>query len=419
MRLVALLALLAGCPTATSGTIDLGLTTAPGSTLLDDVIVLRVELTNPPQIVEATRGPEGFELALDVEATGEAGSIVVRGFDGNGGLIAVGESPEFGVAAINARIVIYMAAPLSIARAPASLLPARANVRGDVLPPFGAIFAGGRDAANAPSDAIAIYNAYDHTLTGGKPMPAARDGIVVATGTNGIVSLYGGRDAAMNPTGTYWLFDTKFAPSGAYLEVRDNPGFTRADQAAIPIGGEKFVITGEPAIDLDVTATTARTDVTGLGPRAASHVTEQAVRTALALDTMGRLVRFSNATFTLLGVARLGAAIAALPDGRFVVVGGGTVDEANDVLVVDAAGGITTIADVLSAPRMDAQVAATARHVVITGNPIEILDASTLAPVATRAAIEGLPFALPNHQVLIVDSTNGELSLFTPPPPGV
>ena len=414
-----LLALLAGCPTATSGTIDLGLTAAPGSTLLDDVTLLRVELTNPPQIVEATRGPEGFELALDVEATGEPGMLVVSGFDGNGALIAVGQSPEFGVAAINARIVIYMGAPLSIGRAPTSLTPARANVRGDVVLPYGAIFAGGRDAANVPSDAIAIYNVYDHTLAGGKPMPAARDGITVAAGANGIVSLYGGRDAAMNPTGTYWLFDTTFAPSGAYLEVRDTPGFARADQAALDIGVDKFVITGEPALDLDLTTSAARTDITGLGPRAASHVTSQGVRTALALDTTGQLVRFSNDAFAALGVARLGGAIASLNDGRFVVVGGGTPDEANDVLVVDAAGGITTIADVLAAPRTDANVTATRRHVVITGNPIEILDAATLAPLATRDAIEGLPFALPNDQVLIVDSTNGELSLFTPPPPGV
>nr|MBA3504014.1 hypothetical protein [Deltaproteobacteria bacterium] len=156
MKWVALLALLAGCPTAASGTIDLGLTTAPGSTLLDGVTVLRVELTNPRQIVEAPRGPDGFSVSLDVEANGEPGTLVVEGFDANGGLIAVGQSPEFGVAAINARIVIYMGAPLSVARAPASLSPARANVQGDVLLPFGVIFAGGRDAANAPSDALAI-----------------------------------------------------------------------------------------------------------------------------------------------------------------------------------------------------------------------------------------------------------------------
>ncbi|MDQ3335989.1 MAG: hypothetical protein M4D80_12540 [Myxococcota bacterium] len=419
MKWVALLALLAGCPTAASGTIDLGLTTAPGSTLLDGVTVLRVELTNPRQIVEAPRGPDGFSVSLDVEANGEPGTLVVEGFDANGGLIAVGQSPEFGVAAINARIVIYMGAPLSVARAPASLSPARANVQGDVLLPFGVIFAGGRDAANAPSDALAIYNAYDHTLVGGKPMPAPRDGIVVATGANGIVSLYGGRDAAMNPTGTFWLFDSNFAPSGAYLEVRDNPGFVRANQTALEIGIDKFVITGEPAIDLDLTTTAPRTDVAGLAPSGASFVTPAGLRTALALDTTGRLVRFSNNTFEVLAFTRPGGAIASMPDGRFIVVGGGTAEESNDVLVVDTAGNVSMISDVLAAPRTDAHVAATRRHVVITGDPIEILDASTLAPIATRAAIEGLPFSLPNEQVLIVDSTNGELSLFTPPRPGV
>jgi len=199
---VVLLALLAGCPTPQIGTIDLGLTTAHGSTLLDSVERLRVTLTRPLQVVEANRSADGFDIALDVEATGESGSIIVEGFDANGLPIAVGQSPEFGVAALDARVVVYMSVPLGVARAPVSLLPARANVAGDRLS-TGVIFAGGRDVVtSAPSDAIAFYNAFDHALVGGKAMPAARDGVTVVTGGGGIVTLFGGRDAAANPTGT-------------------------------------------------------------------------------------------------------------------------------------------------------------------------------------------------------------------------
>jgi len=422
MRALALLALAiatAGCPTATVGTIELGLTAAPGSVLLESVTRLRVTLTHPFQVVEASRGANGFAVALDVEATGESGAIIVEGFDVNGSLVAAGNSPEFGIAAIDARIVVYMSTPFDVARAPVTLAPARANVAGDRLP-YGVIFAGGRDAANAPSDAVAIYNAFDHSLVGGKPLPAPRDGIVVASGASGTVSLFGGRDAAGNPTGTYWLFDTTFAPTGAYLEVSDQAGFARADDVAITIGLDKFVLTGTPAIEIAGATVTAHTEVAGLAPSAASFVTANGVRTALALEaTTGRFVRFHDGVLELLAIARPGGAVAALPDGRFVVVGGGSAEEANDVLVVDATGAVTSVPDVLAAPRVGAHVAATRRHVVITGDPIEILDATTLAPVVTRAAIDGLPFALPNDQVLIVDRANGELSLFTPPPPGV
>ncbi len=420
MRTLALLALLAGCPSASTGTIDLGLATAPGSALLDTVIRLRVALSNPVQIVEAARGPNGFAIALDVEANGEVGFITVEGFDANGALVAGGQSPAFGVTAINARIVVYMAAPLSLARAPVSLMPARANVAGGTLP-YGAIFAGGHDAAGAPNDALAIYNAYDHSLVGGKPMPAPRDGIVVATAPSGAVYLYGGRDAAGNPTGTYWLYDSNAPRGGNYVDGGDHPGLPRADALAIPIGVEKYVITGTPPLDMQGATIAARADIAGFAPTTATFVTPTGVRTALGLDTSGRFVRFHDDMFELFAISRLGGAVGGLPDGRFIVVGGGTPDEANDIVVIDTTGAATLVADALSAPHTDAQVAVTSRYIVIVGGgrDTEVLDASTLAHVTSLAPIDGKPFALPNDQVLVVDSTNGELSLFTPPPPGV
>lgn len=417
MRFLVLLAMLAGCPTPVSGTIDLGLTTAPGSTLLDAVTKIRVTITNPRQTVEALRGDTGFSLVLDVEATGAAANLIVEGFDQNDNLTAVGQSPEFGVAAINARIVVYMGSPLGIARAPVSLSPARANVQADQLT-YGVVFAGGNLGGPA-SDAIAVYNVYDHSLVGGLPMPAPRDGIALAASANGIVTLFGGADDT--PTGTYWLFDSDFAPSGAYLEITDVPGFARANELMLPIGTntDRYLVTGTPPLDVQGNSVTARTDIAGLAPRGASHLAPSGARTALLLDTTGRLVRFHDDILEPLALSRPDAAIAALPDGRFIVVGGGTTDEQNDIVVVDAAGNTSISADVLTTPRVGARAAATKRHIVVTGDPIEILDAGTLQSLATRDSIVGQPYALPNDQIMIVDATNGELSLFTPPPPAL
>jgi len=64
MRWLAALALCA-C-TGTVGTIDLRLTTAPDSHVLDAVQRLRVTITNPRQVVEAGRSGSGFSIVLEV-----------------------------------------------------------------------------------------------------------------------------------------------------------------------------------------------------------------------------------------------------------------------------------------------------------------------------------------------------------------
>src|SRR5204863_1744 len=60
----------AGCAGHDSGTIAIGLTTAPGATLLDRVVRLRLTFTNPRQVIAGHRTAPGFDLSLDPDATG-------------------------------------------------------------------------------------------------------------------------------------------------------------------------------------------------------------------------------------------------------------------------------------------------------------------------------------------------------------
>ncbi|MBA3818831.1 MAG: hypothetical protein H0X17_08060, partial [Deltaproteobacteria bacterium] len=199
-----------GCPAETVGIVDLELTTAPGSPLLDGVTHLRVTLTAPRQVIEADRTDTGFALALEVDATGELGSILVEAFDANGLVVAGGQSPPFAIAAINARIAIYLAPAYSLARAPSNYLDDAAPIRAFAAAPlsYGAIFAGGItvDAAGAPatSGKVHVYNAFDHTLTPGLDLPAPREGLVMGAGARGAVFMFGGRDAAGQPDPTLW-----------------------------------------------------------------------------------------------------------------------------------------------------------------------------------------------------------------------
>ena len=135
---------LAGCA-GSGGTVQVSLVTAPDAHVLDSVQKLRLTLTQPRQVVEATRSGSGFDLALEFDAVADSGALIVEGFDATGGLVACGQSPKFPVAAISARVAVYMAAPRSFGLAPVALGGARSQVAGTALP-YGAVFAGGQAA---------------------------------------------------------------------------------------------------------------------------------------------------------------------------------------------------------------------------------------------------------------------------------
>jgi hypothetical protein len=174
MRWAALALALAAC-SGNVGTLHVTLTTAPGSHLLDGVQTLRLTVTDPHTVATAQRTGSGFDISLDLKATGAAGSLIVDGLDANGQLIATGASPPVPVSAIDAGVVIYMAAPNSVGAAPVGLPAARSELGVGSLG-YGAIFAGGVDATGAPSDEVDVYNAYDQSLVEGMPMPSPRAG---------------------------------------------------------------------------------------------------------------------------------------------------------------------------------------------------------------------------------------------------
>jgi len=429
---IGLVALAVGaCTGGATGTVTLDLATAPGSHVLDAVQLLRLTLTSPRQVVESPRTAAGFELALETDASGGSGAVIVEGFDAGGVLVACGQSPVFPVTAINASIVVYMAPPRSINAAAVALDAPRSEVAGASLS-YGVVLAGGRDAAGSPSTAIAIYNAYDQTLISGIAMPGPRAGLALAAGSSGGVYLFGGVGADGNPTGTLWRFDTTVAPNGAYATITSPAGVERTDQLMVPVDTERYLITGTPALTLASGVLTARTDVAALPPLGASVVASNATPTAIFADA--QILRFRGDAFdTLSGSGVADATAAALPNGRIVLIGGGD-PPSRDARVIDAATGIVTvITDALATARSRPSVAATSRHLVVAGGtdaagaPVasaEVLDATTLAPIVTLPILArsgAFAAALPNDQVMLVGGTpaSAQIELFTPEPPAL
>ena len=156
MRLtLAALALLAACQGETR-LLSVSLVTAPDDTVLATATHARVTLTSPRTVVEGDRTADGFALDLEVPADGGSGALYVEAFDANGDLVAVGQSPPFPVAAIEAEVAIYLAPPLSMHLAPATLSPARTDLAIAALS-YGAIIAGGVDDLGGPVAALELF----------------------------------------------------------------------------------------------------------------------------------------------------------------------------------------------------------------------------------------------------------------------
>jgi hypothetical protein len=430
MRALAALALCA-CSGAT-GTLVVQLETAPDSHVLDAVQRLRLTLTDPREVAEAARSPSGFDVALEVDAGQQAGALIVEGLDAGGALVACGQSPVFSIGAISAEIVVYMAAPRSIALAPLALPAPLSEVSSSSLG-YGVVIAGGRETSGAPSNAIAIYNAYDHSILDGLPLPGPRAGIAVATGVSGGVYLFGGTGPDGKPSGTLWRFDSSAPPRGGYVTVSDNAALARAGQLLVPIGAERFLITGTPPLTLDRGTIAERSDVAALPPAGASLTLPDG--TASAMFAGDPLVLLHDGTLEPLSTsAPTDASAASLPDGRAVVIGGLDPAPLRDALVVDGeTGAVSVIPNAIATARSRPSLAATSRYLIVAGGsdaagaPIasaEVLDARTLAPVVTLPILARtgmFAIALSNDQVLLGGGSpaSSQLELFTPDPPAL
>ena len=406
---LAVLGAVVGACAGDTGTVALTLVTAPGSAILDEVARLRLTLTSPRTVLEAARGADGFELALEVEATGQTAALIVEALDADGALVAGGQSPPFQVGPVTARVAIYVAPPFAVGAAPVAAPAANREV-GVAALSYGAVLAGGRTPAGAPTDGLVIYNAFDHTLAAGLPLPAPRAGLAVGVGGGGRVYLFGGTDAADAPTGTLWRFDTTTAPSGAYVALADVPGFARTGAELVTIGADQFLTTGSPVLEVAASAVALRPDLPALG-RGASTVDGAGARGAVFAGSEGITRLAAGAFATLAPAPRAGAVVAALPDGGTAITG----DASGELVRVSPAGDLAITAGFLPAGCVATALVATSRHLVLVcADATHAYDATTLAAVASRPLGGTAAVALPNDQVLIV--TAAGLALFTPPP---
>ncbi len=427
----------AGC-IGEDGLLSVKVVTAPESTLMSSVVKIRMILTQPRKVVEAQRQADGgFSLSLEVSADSSSNSqLLVEGYDENERLIAYGSSPPFAVNPTNASLAIYLAPPLSIGEAPVKL-PVERNELGAATLTYGAIFIGGRDNNNAVRGEVEIYNAYNHTLVSGMPLPMPRAAAAVGTLIDGRAFIVGGESGSGAVAGG-WQFDTNAAPSGSYSELVSTAA-ARVGARAVAITTGRFFLTGSPPADLD--ALTGTVTPLPSAPTLPSEMVSVAKENeVVAIGVGATVVRFRNATFEQLSIPsalRTDHSVVAMADGNVAVIGGRQGGEdTGDVVKIDPLTGMgTVLPDLLITPRHAAAVARAGNYIVVAGgiggatqilSDAELLDATTLEHLGTiplvgpRAHASALP--LPNGQVLIVGGVLGNgrvadrIELFTGEP---
>lgn len=423
VRVACLAACLAACD-GKQGTLDISLVTAPGGNL-DAVQTLRITVTNPPATHTVSRTSGGFDLDIDLDATGEQASILVDGLDASGTVVDVGASPTFPLGPLDGRVRIYMAPPNTIAAAPPVIDAARAEMGVGQLT-YGAILVGGATADGAASDVLQIYNAYDHSLVAGLPLPAPRVAPLVGIGAHGIVYIFGGMTDT--PASNLWRFDTGVAPAGSFNDFGEKASFARAGETAVPLGRDEFVFTGMPAAQMFGLSgmVTEKTDVASLPRGATSLIASDGATTAIFVGPDGVTKLRSNvfSALTIDGAARTDPSVITLPNARVGVFCG-------DVVRIDPAAGTGELIEA-GEPRAGCATASTGKYVVVAGGTTaggvvataDIYDAMTLARVATAPLVvprtDAEAVALPNGQILIAGGRDangqpiGTLELFTP-----
>lgn len=436
---LALAALLTACG-ADRGTIAVTVVAAPGSDLLDRVERLRATLSEPHTVFEAERDEGGIALSLEIDAREAIGDVAIEGFDAGGARIAVGRSGPLPLSAADVATAVYLAPPMSMAEAPASLDPPRTAI-GAARRGFGAVLAGGRGPDGEVLDTFDVYGLYGHDLAAGTPMPTAAAEPTVVAGTVAVY-LFGGTDEDGEAIADLYAFDTATSPTGRYVPLPTDDALARAGASSAALGSELFVIAGDPPLIFDG----VRRVLTPVPGAAAA-----AGQAAPVTTPEGPRVLIAGAGVAPTGAARIGFgsfdsvdapaellrvdhAVAPLPGGDAIFVGGAIEDAlATSAVVYRARTGAFEVVELLATPRRAPAVAVTGEHLVVAGGAdaagepvgdVEVFDAETLAPVATVPLVVprtgAVAVSLGNGQVLVAGGLDaageptGVLELFTP-----
>jgi hypothetical protein len=433
-------AAVAGCG-GVHGTLEVELVGAPGSDLLAAVQAARLHLDGQDAHVEVQRSPgQPLRLALDIAAVDRLGAVIFEGLDATGQLIAVGRTPPLPLSAIDGRLRLFVAAPLSVSPAPVELGSARTAL-GAAITPDGAVLAGGQTVDGTASDEFTWYSAYQHQLFDRPPLPEARSRPVVAADPHGHVYLLGGIDRLGIPRASAW----RFAPdgqTGRFQQLASDEAWARAGEPVTALGDRLFLVAGGPPLLIDG-ASAAITPLEAAPALSGTLVTvrdadgDQVLAIGLGNGSTGALLGDTERFVELpapASVARRDHCAVVLPGGQVLVTGGRVTDAPlrSAVLYDPASRSFTELTEFLARPRAELFCAVSSDLLFVGGGvaldgqllaEAELFDPHTLQPLGSAALHPrraATALVLPSQHVLIAGGIDAAgrpvtiLELFTP-----
>ncbi|MCP4449380.1 MAG: hypothetical protein GY811_29210 [Myxococcales bacterium] len=429
------------------GTIGVSVVASPDSDLLGRIDRLQATFPALNTQVSAERDSNGsLDLAIDVEADGRSGDLIIEGFDSMGDRIAVGRVGPLPLAAIDAEVVAFLAPGLSVTQAPVSLTTARSDIGGTEAS-FGALLAGGLGEAGPVGD-VDVYSTYLHDMQSGLALPSPRSELSVTAGSVGFIYIIGGTNEEGEPQSESYAFDTRVPPTGSHRPLVIGDDFARSGSTTAIVGQEQFLVNGDPALLLDGLLGVLRPlpDGESLDGPAATAIAENRLQVVFGgagvvdpvLGGVGAAIFELNQVTHIPAppeLVRTGHRALTLLTQEVLFVGGALEGQAATTTAVrySASTGGFTVLDLLATGRRNPAVALTNRYLLVIGGEddmgeaigtAEIFDALTLEPVETIPLVvarKGVTaHALGNGQVLIAGGIDGQgrptelLGLFTP-----
>lgn len=345
VALGAALGFLAGC-SAQKGTLSLNIIVSPNDDPFRDAASVRVTVGDSRHVKTFPVNQGHFTINYGLKPIGSA-PVLVEAFDAAGNLVARGQTPPLPVVAQdNGPVGVWVGRPGRAALSPAVLPTPRAEMAATYVAGLGVVYAGGREANGAASDATALYYIFSQAIleTGG--LNSARAGAVLFPNGNFQAAVLGGsaangpRDPSL-PVSTPEVFDPSLGRVGRWTALPGNDALTRSQASLIAIGNSYFLSGGLDARGMPLqTAAQVFVGSTQVVPLAAMMQAARAghaVATATFPDGGGailfggnaggpvteRLVGPSFAAYELPGVAtRSGASATTLASGDVLIVGG-------------------------------------------------------------------------------------------------
>ena len=325
-----------------SALLDLTVVVPPGTDPLANIDSVLLTVSEPfVQVSAAVANPAKLSIGAEIDVEGAVGYIRLEGF-GADQRLARGQTPPLILVPHDASMSLLVSEAGAMATLAPQLKQSGAGMMSLVLPGRGVLLAGGNDSVSGPVKAASLYDFVDHQLVELDAMPETRYGAnALSCGDACGLIVFGRRDDA-SLADRWQRFDGDAWQTGDFGSAS---GLARSEAGEIRLPDGRYVVVGGVDSNGDARGDILLVEVgsESVAPTisAAPVETTPCVAPALAVNSkgavmivggaaagQGQVALYDSSARTLVQVELSdigpvsGAAVVALADESFVILGG-------------------------------------------------------------------------------------------------